>query len=225
VFVEGDAVILMILDYADSPSQVVARACSLACDILDLIVQRNRENRLMELPELELGVGISYVAEAPCYLFDAGRKITISPAINQADRLSSCSHYDFPGFDKDNIGVEVVNIIQAANSVLGEAQYCHYNINGIELDRPAFHLLKEEMVLKKIKASSFGKETADCYYVGRFPDPSGKNRWQVIRKSAVKYWDGEKLLSPSTEDGDGFYELVTDPEILSRTRDKLSGRN
>ncbi len=226
VFVEGDAVILMILDQPGSPTPVVARACGLAYDIIDLVLRRNRESRQMELPELELGIGISYVAEAPCYLFDAGRKITISPAINRADRLSSCTGRDFIGFGEERAwGVEVIEIEGTANSVSGDNQYCRYNVNGIELDLPAFQHLTEELALKKVKASSYGKDTGDHYYVGRFPDLSGKTRWQVMRQSMVKRWDGGKLLTPSNKSGNSFYELVTDPEILSRTREKLSGRN
>ncbi|WP_456414512.1 hypothetical protein [Thiolapillus sp.] len=228
VFVEGDAVILMILDQSSPPSQVVARACGLAYDIIDLIMRRNRESRQMELPELELGIGISYVAEAPCYLFDAGRKITISPAINKADRLSSCTGRGFVGFAEERgWGVEVFTVEGSANSVSGENQCYRYNVNGIELDPPAFQHLTEELVLKKVKASSYGKDTSDHYYVGRFPDLSGKTRWQVIRQSVVKHWDGGKLLVPSAvkKSENSFYELVTDPEILNRTREKLSGRN
>ncbi len=225
VFVEGDAVILMILDYSTPSSPVVARACGLAYDIIDLIMRRNRESRRMGLPELELGVGVSYVAEAPCYLFDAGRKITISPAINKADRLSSCKARDFIGFGEDRSwGVEVIEIEQTANGVSGQTQCCRYNVNGIELDAPAFEHLEEELVLKKVKASSYGKDTGDHYYVGRFPDLAGKTKWQVVRHSVVKHWDGEKLLSPSKKGGNCFYELVTDPDILNRTREKLSGR-
>ncbi len=227
VFVEGDAVILMILDYASQPSQVVARACGLGYDIIELIVQRNRESRQMELPELELGIGISYVDEAPCYLFDAGRKITISPAINRADRLSSCKMRDFVGFGENRAwGVEVIEVERTANGVSGDTQYCRYNVNGIELDLPAFQHLKEEVVLKKIKASSYEKDTGDHYYVGRFPDMSGKTRWQIVRHSTFKHWNGKKLLSlPKKKAGNSFYELVTDPEILNRTREKLSGKH
>jgi class 3 adenylate cyclase len=226
VFIEGDAVILMLLDYSSPPSQVVARACRLAYDIISLILERNRDSRHMGLPELELGVGISYVSEAPCYLFDAGRKITISPAINKADRLSSCTKRDFAGFGKNRgWGVEVIEIEQTANGVSGEAQCCRYNVNGIELDMLAFQHLSEEVVLKKVKASSYGKDTDDHYYVGRFPDASGKTRWQVVRHSLVKHWDGEKFLNSPDEGGNSFYELVTDPDILGRTREKLSGRN
>ena len=214
VFVEGDAVILMILEHANLPTQAVARACGLAYDIIDLVLRRNQESRQLGLPELELGV--AYVPEAPCYLFDAGRKITISPAINRADRLSSCKGRDFVGFGEDkHWGVEVIRIEQTANGVSGSDQYCRYNVNGIELDLPAFQHLAEEIVLKKVKAASYGKKTGDNYYVGRFPDMAGKTRWQVVRHSAIKHWDGNKLSGSSKKAGNSFYELVTDPEILS----------
>ncbi len=224
VFVEGDAVILMLLEYASPPSQVVARACGLAYDIIDQVLSRNAESRHLGLPELELGIGISYVAEAPCYLFDAGRKITISPAINRADRLSSCSHRNLEVFGRTTVqGVEVIQHLETANGVSGGIDYCRYNVNGIELDAAAFEHLNGEIVLRKVKAKSLGKSDDDRYYVGRFPDSAGKTRWQVLRQSRIKGWDGKKL-QPLKDNGRSFYELVTDPEILNRTREKLSGR-
>ena len=224
VFVEGDAVILMLLEYASPPSQVVARACGLAYDIIDQVLSRNAESRHLGLPELELGIGISYVAEAPCYLFDAGRKITISPAINRADRLSSCSHRNLEVFGRTTVqGVEVIQYLETANEVSGGVNYCRYNVNGIELDAAAFEHLNGEIVLRRVKAKSLGKSDDDRYYVGRFPDSAGKTRWQVLRQSFIKGWDGKKL-QPLKDNGRSFYELVTDPEILSRTREKLSGR-
>jgi len=224
VFVEGDAVILMLLEHVSPPSQVVARACGLAYDIIDQVLSRNAENRHLGLPELELGIGISYVDEAPCYLFDAGRKITISPAINRADRLSSCSHRNLEAFGRTTVrGVEVIRLLKTANEVSGGVDYCRYNVNGIELDAAAFEHLNGEIVLRKVKAKSLGKSDGDRYYVGRFPDSAGKTRWQVLRQSIIKGWDGDKL-QPLEENGRSFYELVTDPEILNRTREKLSGR-
>ncbi len=224
VFVEGDAVILMLLEYASPPSQVVARACGLAYDIIDQVLSRNVESRHLGLPELELGIGISYVDEAPCYLFDAGRKITISPAINRADRLSSCTHRNLEVFGRTAVqGVEVIQYLKTANKVSGGVDYCRYNVNGIELDEAAFEHLNGEIVLRKVKAKSLGKKDGDRYYVGRFPDSAGKTRWQVLRQSRIKGWDGKKL-QPLKKNSRSFYELVTDPEILSRTREKLSGR-
>jgi class 3 adenylate cyclase len=224
VFVEGDAVILMLLEYASPPSPVVARACALAYDIIDEVLGRNAENHHMGLPELELGIGISYVNEAPCYLFDAGRKITISPAINLADRLSSCTHRDLSLFGRVAVqGVEVIQHLKSANNVSGDAEYCRYNVNGIELDSAAFEHLNTELVLRKVKAKSLGKKDGDRYYVGRFPDAAGKTRWQVLRQSRIKIWDGKKL-QPVKKSGRSFYEVVTVPEILNRTREKLSGR-
>ncbi|WP_456375212.1 hypothetical protein, partial [Thiolapillus sp.] len=224
VFVEGDAVILMLLEYASPAIPVVARACALAYDIIEEVLGRNAESRHLGLPELELGVGISYIDEAPCYLFDAGRKITISPAINRADRLSSCTHRDLCLFGREKVqGIEIIQQMKSANDVSSEAVFCRYNVNGIELDSAAFEHLNGELVLRKVKAKSLGKKDGDRYYVGRFPDAGGKTRWQVVRQSKIKVWDGKKL-QPMKKGGRSFYEVVTDPEILNRTREKLSGR-
>ncbi|HIE55932.1 MAG TPA: hypothetical protein EYP90_12280 [Chromatiaceae bacterium] len=142
IFLEGDAVILSILDYPGQPGPVVARACGLAYDLISLVNERNRENRRLGLPQLELGVGIAYEHEAPTYLFDDGRKITISPAIHRADRLSSSNlprdfltllHQEKP----HGWGVEVVMLEESANPVSKEGELRRYNVNGVELDAAA----------------------------------------------------------------------------------------
>jgi len=92
VFIEGDAIILSLFEHENQPQNwySVARACGLAMNTL-LIVQRyNRKNVASRLPLLEIGIGISYSANAPTFFFDEDNRIMISPAINQAERLSGC---------------------------------------------------------------------------------------------------------------------------------------
>src|SRR5690606_10885180 len=93
VFIEGDAIILSFLEYAERPQQwfAVAQACGLARAMLSIIHANNSHARQIGLPLLELGIGISYSDEAPRYLFDGDRPIMISSAIGKADRLSSSS--------------------------------------------------------------------------------------------------------------------------------------
>lgn len=224
VFLEGDAVILMIPDHSDKPGHLVARACGLAFDLIALVIKRNRENRHMGLPELELGVGITYVDEAPTYLFDEGRKITISPAINRADRLSSCSlgrDFPRPSSREKGWGVEVVRQRHSANDFSGAAELRRYNVNGIELDLPAFLHLKGEMALKKVKAASLGGDSEDRYFLGRFPDLSGKTQWLALRESPVKWWDGSELTLKDKGRTQKFYEVVTAPELVRQIRARL----
>ena len=48
------------------------------------------KSKKYNLPILELGIGICYQDAPPAYLLDGKKRIMISPAINLADRLSSC---------------------------------------------------------------------------------------------------------------------------------------
>ena len=224
VFVEGDAVILMILEHpGQQEGMAIARACGLAYRILKVVSGRNAENRHLELPELELGIGIAYIDEAPTYLFDEGRKITISPAINRADRLSSCApglHARKLGSNESGWGVEVVANADRLAGLSGQDVLQRYNVNGIELDIPAFARLSKELVLKRVKASSLGGREEDRYFVGRFPDLAGVTEWLAIRESAVKRWDGVKAGEP-VQRGLRFYEVVSDEKIVGRLRSKL----
>lgn len=226
VFVEGDAVILTILDYAGHQQDglVIARACGLAYKILEVVRNKNMENRHLGLPELELGVGITYIDEAPTYLFDQGHKITISPAINRADRLSSCApnlHQHKLSANKNGWGVEVVLPTNRDPDLQGQEALLRYNVNGIELDLPAFEKLGTELILKKVKSRSMGGRPNDKYYVGRFPDIAGKTNWLVVREAVVSLWDGRHLLE-NPESGQKFHEIVADSDMINKVRSKLS---
>ena len=51
-------------------------------------------NELLErsgLPPMEVGLGVAYQDSPPLYLMDGEHRIMISDAINESDRLSSCS--------------------------------------------------------------------------------------------------------------------------------------
>ena len=230
IFLEGDAVILSILDYAGQPGPVVARACGLAYDLISLVNKRNRENRQLGLPQLELGVGIAYEQEAPTYLFDDGRKITISPAIHRADRLSSSNlprdflsllHQEKP----HGWGVEVVVLEESANPVSKGGELRRYNVNGVELDAAAFEHLLQEMAMKTLSAEQVGGNPDDRYYLGRFPDDSGKTRWLVLREAGIRRWNGRELGTMEGKGASRFYEVVTAPELTRMIRHLLAGKN
>ncbi len=227
VFIEGDAVILMIPEYAgyEHNGMVVARACGLSNRILDVVKNRNVENRHLGLPVLELGVGIAYIDESPTYLFDEGHKITLSPAINRADRLSSNAvalHGIRNKKGSTGWGVEVALPANCVTGLSGQSALQRYNVNGIELDAPAFNHLLNDLVMKKIKTSGLGGKSREKFFVGRFPDMTDKNEWLIVREARVHIWEGEaygKALEPLQK----FYEVVSDGKLLKRVRDKLSG--
>src|SRR5882724_5032563 len=91
VFLEGDAIILAILEREGEPGLIVARACVLAREMIEIVRGYNQLLERAGLPALELGIGISYQDAAPMYLLDGDDRIMISDALNESDRLSSCN--------------------------------------------------------------------------------------------------------------------------------------
>ena len=91
VFIEGDAIILALHEKEGQPAFAVSRACVLAREMVEIVRGYNELVTKAGLPPLELGVGISYQEAAPLYLMDGEKRIMISEALNESDRLSSCN--------------------------------------------------------------------------------------------------------------------------------------
>jgi class 3 adenylate cyclase len=91
VFVEGDAIIVAMLERDSDVRLGVGRACVLAWEIVSLLHGYNELLRRSGLPPMEVGLGISYQNSPPLYLVDGEHRIMISDAINESDRLSSCN--------------------------------------------------------------------------------------------------------------------------------------
>jgi hypothetical protein len=228
VFVEGDAVILSIVEYEDVPYQwlSVCHACGLARKILQVVDAQNAKNKKHGLPELEIGLGISFSDEPPTFLYDGDHQIMISPAINRADQLSSCSSLlRRTGLGEDQgRGVEVVvPVDQGATRKESTDRLLRYNVNGIELDVPAFFKLKNELALRKVGGSMPGYSEQSIFYAARFPDRKGAMHWLVLREAPVRLWIGNSL---STEEqwGRRFYEIITDPDTLAIAKERLRSK-
>ena len=151
VFLEGDAIILAILERDSEPGLAVARAAVLAREIIDIVRGYNQLLERAGLPGIELGVGISYQDSAPMYLMDGEQRIMISDALNESDRLSSCSKR----VRKSMKAVETPFNVYAFQTVSdAEVQdspddfILKYNLNGIRISEAAFARLKEEISLQ-----------------------------------------------------------------------------
>jgi hypothetical protein len=217
VFVEGDAVILMLMERSDM-QLAVARACGLARKILGVIKAKNAESRRHGLPELEIGLGIAYSDEPPTYLYDEGRRITISPAINRADQLSSC-HPAAKALSsvvlRNRQGVEAIHPVSRARQPTKDVeQLLRYNVNGIELDAPAFERLKEELRLHERPVPPQHTGVDERFHVGRFHDTNGGGHWLAVREAPLWLLVGNELV-PGDGSGGSFYEVVTSPELLT----------
>ncbi len=229
VFVEGDAVILSIFEYEDAPHRwlCVAHACGVAQKILQVVDAQNVQNRKFGLPDLELGIGISFNDEAPAFLYDGDHEIMISPAINRADQLSSCSYNLRNSSLATQIkrGVEVV-IPMEQDISQKQTTDCtlRYNVNGIELDVMAFLKLKNELAMRRAGVSVEGYSSKSIFYAGRYPDRKGTMRWLVVRESPVCLWI-DNGISDEEEWGRRFYEVITDQEAITTIKQKFASRS
>ena len=222
-FIEGDAVILSIFEHENQSQNwfSAARACGLAMNIL-LIVQRyNRKNVASRLPSLEIGIGISYSAHAPTFFFDEDNRIMISPAINQADRLSGCFKplREQPVLKQSPFNVFVYEIA-AADQNAAAGRYIRYNVNGIELSDDAFEKLQREIQLEPLDMKAPGAEgEPHQLYVGKYPTVSGTSHQLVIRRAPLPIIALNDLKVTGTT-GRYYYEVCTNPALLRQIKDR-----
>ncbi len=214
VFIEGDAIILSISEKEDIPQgwYCVARACGLAMRILQIVQRYNIKNQENNLPILELGIGICYSPEPPSYLFDGNSPIMISPAINMADRLSSCSRNLRSRLTDRN---PLYNLYVFKNSREDDDETddhsLRYNINGIELSEEAFAKLSREINLTRITfKAQYGEDIQ--LYTGKVPTISGTFQLLAIRESLVYEVDPDTLgITRATSRK--YYEVCTNQII------------
>jgi len=146
VFVEGDAIILAVMERENDPSLSVARACVLAREMMEIVGGYNHLLKRAGLPSLELGIGISYQDSAPMYLLDGEHRIMISDALNESDRLSSCEKK----MRKAMNGMQApFNIYEFRTQDKADADPMRYNVGGVRLSGAAFKRLQHEVSLAK----------------------------------------------------------------------------
>ena len=188
VFVEGDAIILAILERANErqsePALAVSRACVLAREMMEIVGGYNHLLQRAGFPALELGIGISYQNSAPTYLLDGEHRIMISDALNESDRLSGCDKR----MRKAMKGMTVpFNIYEFRSSASTEQDSMKYNVGGIRMSEASFHRLREEISLLSCVLDFprlWGSEEAS-FYSGLVPVGSDIFRRIVIRASHI----------------------------------------
>jgi hypothetical protein len=223
IFIEGDAIILSIFERENTPGDWygVARACGIAINMLIIIQRYNEKNKKNGLPILELGIGISYLDKVPTFLFDGNHRIMISPAINQADRLSSCSKIGRRLFTdkKSPFRLRVFqNLSDEKVADTTDDPYLRYNVNGIELSAAGFEKLAKEIDLKMTTAD-FGdmQDHKSTLYAGKFPTKSGRYQRLIIRESQIPVVDPvrSKIVRITSRK---YYEVCTHPKLYKWVR-------
>ncbi len=151
VFLEGDAIILAILERDGEPGLAVGRAAVLAREIIEIVRGYNQLLERAGLPGIELGVGISYQDSAPMYLMDGEQRIMISDALNESDRLSSCSKRVRKSMKAVETPFNVYAFQTVSDADVEDSPddfILKYNLNGIRISEAAFQRLKQEISLE-----------------------------------------------------------------------------
>ena len=153
VFIEGDAVILALHEKEGEPGLAVSRACVLAREIVEIVRGYNEQVTKAGLPPLEIGVGISYQEAAPLYLMDGEKRIMISEALNESDRLSSCNKRARKAMEPLGSPFHVYAFQTVSDADAGESAEdfsMAFNLGGIRLSPAAFQKLRNEISLEPI---------------------------------------------------------------------------
>lgn len=226
VFIEGDAIILSILEREDTPEgwYSVARACGLAITMLGIIQQYNEKNKQHRLPIVEMGIGISYHNSSPTFLFDGNRRIMISPAINQADRLAGCARTlrRLLGTSERQFNLYVFQTLPEEDiTATADDLFFRYNVNGIELNPAGFEKLSKEIDLKVMECTIRDlQEEVIKVYTGIFPTVTGKYQRLVIREGQIKeVVPGD--LSVIRMTSRKYYEVCTNPRVYEYVRNMV----
>ncbi len=225
VFLEGDAIILAILERSGEPELAVSRACVLAREMIEIVRGYNELMQRSGMPELELGVGITLQESAPLYLMDGEHQIMISEALNESDRLSSCNKRARKIMEPQ-AGPFHVYVFQAADAVESgnpEDSVISYNLGGIRMNEAAFRKLEQEISLVplavKLPPSAASDKGEYRLSSGTVPVDRDIFRKIVVRQSRVPRVNAEDFSVQGWTDRN-YYEICTDPAIYAALEKK-----
>jgi class 3 adenylate cyclase len=225
VFLEGDAIILAIVERSGEPELAVSRACVLAREMIEIVRGYNELMRRSAMPELELGVGITLQESAPLYLMDGDRQIMISEALNESDRLSSCNKRARKVMEPQ-AGPFHVYAFQSSNaseSANPEDSVVSYNLGGIRINEAAFRKLEQEISLVplavKLPASVSAEKGEYRLSSGTVPVDRDIFRKIVVRESRMPRINPEDFSVQGWTDRT-YYEICTDPGIYAALEKK-----
>lgn len=221
VFLEGDAIILAILEHEGEPGLGVSRMCVLAREIIEIVRGYNELMQHSGMPGLELGVGITAHESAPLYLMDGDHQIMISEALNESDRLSSCNKRARKVMEPQ-AGPFHVYAFQAAEldeDGNPEDVILSFNLGGIRMNEVAFRKLQQEITLEPLKVrlpASLASSDKGEYRLFSATVPVDRDIFRkiVVRESRIPRIDpADFSVTGWTERS--YYEVCTDPAIYA----------
>ena len=221
VFLEGDAIILAILEREGEPGLAVSRMCVLAREIIEIVRGYNELMQRSGMPELELGVGITLQESAPLYLMDGEHQIMISEALNESDRLSSCNKRARKVMEPQAGPFHVYAFQSAELDSDGNPEdvIVNFNLGGIRMNETAFRKLKQEITLEPLKvrlpAHLAASDKGDNkLFSATVPVDKDIFRKIVVRESRIPRIDTADFSVKGWTDR-LYYEVCTDPTIYA----------
>jgi hypothetical protein len=217
VFIEGDALVLAIYETESNREQqrAVSKACALARQILAVSTAYNERPESMDLPRLELGVGIAFQGSPPTYWMDTDSRIMISRALNLSDRLSSCSKAARRMLVKNPSPFRLF-LFQTMMEGVAEDEadefLIRFNLNGVELNDEGFDKLREEIALTPLETDCvmpWGKERVTLFH-GETPVGEGLEPILIRRGFVRQLLPGGKIGEAGTRP---YYEVCVNPKV------------
>jgi hypothetical protein len=219
VFLEGDAIILALLDREGEAGLAVSRACVLAREIIEIVRGYNQLLQRAGLPGLELGIGISFQDSAPMYLMDGEDRIMISEAINESDRLASCNKRIRKSMERLNspfnvYAFQTLNDAGAADNA--DDFTMKYNLNGIRMSETAFQRLQQEIVLEpcRLQFPQLWGSEGFRLLVGTVPIGNDIFRKVVVRVSRIPQIEPSSF-SLQTWTARPYYEVCANAAVYT----------
>jgi hypothetical protein len=226
VSIDSDAMVFALVqrEGAGHEALAVARACGLARAIADVVAQLNARHLDEDLPPLEIAVAVTYADEPPVFVYDHVRRVLLSAAARRARSLT-VNHpvlrrqYSFPG----GRGLRVVMPVRQDGLGTDEDEMlARYNVNGIELDSPAFAQLQREIRLQRLEMREKQRGREMIVYAGECTDVRGEVVDIFARERVVRFWMGKQLID-SQDQNRRYYEVVWEPKMVATVRDYLLG--
>lgn len=221
IFIEGDALILGIYETESNRAhqRPVAKACLLAKEIVHVCQAYNQRARRNNLPILELGLGIAFQNSPPHYWTDGESRIMISAALNNSDRLASCTKIARKLFADNSSGFHVFSLqaYPALGSLEEQEEFLlRFNVMGVALNEEGFQKLRQEISLSQVRTSGdlLGEKEDVTLHWGTVPIGESFEKL-IIREAHVPRI---RLPSGQVEEWTPriYYEVCVHPKLYQR---------
>ncbi|MBZ5572290.1 MAG: hypothetical protein LAO09_10490 [Acidobacteriia bacterium] len=226
VFLEGDAIILALLEREGEPGLAVGRASVLAREIIEIVRGYNQLLERSGLPGIELGIGISYQDSPPMYLMDGEQRIMISDALNESDRLSSCSKRVRKSIRATETPFHVYAFQTVSDADMGDSPedfILKYNVSGVRMSEAAFRKLQSEISLEPCQLELPELKTQEEFRLWSGLVPVGNDIFRkiVVRGSRIPQVEPRKFSRQHWTE-QWYYEVCSNPAVYARLEGKAA---